>query len=182
MTKRPCLLRPCPQPLRSGCPPRPALKAAEMAGTSIPKGAHVTIGQCASRRNPRFFAVPDEFSPEGDSMTLRSGYPGGLTSPSQREPGKLGRPPCAPGSTHHPAEDGEEQTAPLPAPKPRATFRPKSGVPSVMVGFGLEIFRTRRNTVKPPPDVHTTHSIPLTAPDIIRRRGTGFGPRAGYSF
>ena len=120
--------------------PRRALEDVEVAGTSIPKGAHVIISQYASHRNPEFFPDPDEFRPERWLDDLESRLPRGAYFPFLAGTRKCLGDQFALLEAHIILMEMARSKRPhpvspsLPTPEPRATFRPKGGVPSVIVG------------------------------------------------
>jgi len=120
--------------------PRRALEDVEVAGTSVPKGAHVIISQYASHRNPEFFPDPDEFRPERWLDDLESRLPRGAYFPFLAGTRKCLGDQFALLEAHIILMEMARSTRPqpvsasLPTPEPRATFRPKGGVPSVIVG------------------------------------------------
>jgi len=111
-----------------------------VAGTSIPKGAHVIISQYASHRNPEFFPDPYEFRPERWLDDLESRLPRGAYFPFLAGTRKCLGDQFALLEAHiilmemARSKRPRPVSASLPAPEPRATFRPKGGVPSVIVG------------------------------------------------
>ncbi len=119
--------------------PRRAVEDVEVDGIPIPKGAHVIISQYASHRNTEFFPHPEEFQPERWVDDLESRLPRGAYFPFLAGTRKCLGDQFALLEAHiilmemarskrpHPI------SATLPRPEPRATFRPKGGVPSVIV-------------------------------------------------
>ncbi len=120
--------------------PRRALEDVDVAGTSVPKGAHVIISQYASHRNPEFFPDPDEFRPERWLDDLESRLPRGAYFPFLAGTRKCLGDQFALLEAHIILMEMARSKRPypvstsLPTPEPRATFRPKGGVPSVIVG------------------------------------------------
>jgi cytochrome P450 len=120
--------------------PRRALEDVEVAGTSVPKGAHVIISQYASHRNPEFFPDPHEFRPERWLDDLESRLPRGAYFPFLAGTRKCLGDQFALLEAHIILMEMARSKRPhpvspsLPTPEPRATFRPKGGVPSVIVG------------------------------------------------
>ncbi len=120
--------------------PRRALEDVEVEGIPIPQGAHVIISQYASHRNPELFPGPEEFRPERWLDDLESRLPRGAYFPFLAGTRKCLGDQFALLEAHiilmemarskrpHPVSSS------LPTPEPRATFRPKGGVPSVIVG------------------------------------------------
>jgi cytochrome P450 len=119
--------------------PRRAVEDVEVDGIPIPKGAHVIISQYASHRNTEFFPHPEEFQPERWVDDLESRLPRGAYFPFLAGTRKCLGDQFALLEAHiilmemarskrpHPI------SATLPRPEPRATFRPKGGVPSLIV-------------------------------------------------
>ncbi len=120
--------------------PRRALEDVEVAGIPVPKGAHVIISQYASHRNPEFFPDPHEFRPERWLDDLESRLPRGAYFPFLAGTRKCLGDQFALLEAHIILMEMARSKRPhpfspsLPRPEPRATFRPKGGVPSVIVG------------------------------------------------
>jgi cytochrome P450 len=100
----------------------------------------VIISQYASHRNPEFFPDPDEFRPERWLDDLESRLPRGAYFPFLAGTRKCLGDQFALLEAHIILMEMARSTRPqpvsasLPTPEPRATFRPKGGVPSVIVG------------------------------------------------
>lgn len=119
--------------------PRRALEDVEVAGVMIPRGAHVIVSQYVSHRNPEYFESPDEFQPERWVGDFEKNLPKGAYFPFGAGTRKcLGDQfalleahvilmEMARGKRLRPTSES------LPAPEPRATYRPRGGVPSVVV-------------------------------------------------
>jgi cytochrome P450 len=120
--------------------PRRAIEDVEVAGVKVPKGAHVLVSQYASHRNKEFYPDPDQFKPERWEDDLEEKLPRGAYFPFL-----LGTRKCLGDQfalleahiillemarTKRPKPIAKE----LPTAEPRATFRPKGGVPSIVVG------------------------------------------------
>lgn len=120
--------------------PRRALEEVDVAGITIPQGAHVIISQYASHRNPEFFPDPEEFRPERWLDDLEAQLPRGAYFPFLAGTRKCLGDQFALLEAHIILMEMARSTRPhpisssLPRPEPRATFRPKGGVPSVIVG------------------------------------------------
>lgn len=120
--------------------PRRAVEDVTVDGIPIPQGAHVIISQYATHRNDTYYPEPDIFRPERWLDDLESRLPRGAYFPFL-----LGTRKCLGDQfalleahiilmemarTKRLRPVGES----LPDPEPRATFRPKGGVPAVVVG------------------------------------------------
>ena len=120
--------------------PRRALEDVDVAGITIPQGAHVIISQYASHRNPEFFPDPEEFRPERWLDDLEAQLPRGAYFPFLAGTRKCLGDQFALLEAHIILMEMARSRRPhpisssLPRPEPRATFRPKGGVPSVIVG------------------------------------------------
>lgn len=120
--------------------PRRAIEDVEVDGIAIPKGAHVIISQYASHRNTEFFPDPEEFRPERWVDDLESRLPRGAYFPFLAGTRKCLGDQFALLEAHIIVMEMARSKRPraiassLPRPEPRATFRPKGGVPSVIVG------------------------------------------------
>ena len=119
--------------------PRRAIEDVEVAGIPIPKGAHVIISQYASHRNPEYFPEPDLFKPERWENDLESRLPRGAYFPFLAGTRKCLGDQFALLEAHIILMEMSRGrrlrpvSASLPQPEPRATFRPKGGVASVVV-------------------------------------------------
>jgi len=119
--------------------PRRALEDVEVAGIPIPGGAHVIISQYASHRNTAFFPDPEEFRPERWVDDLESRLPRGAYFPFLAGTRKCLGDQFALLEAHIILMEMSRRRRPrplsdsLPRPEPRATYRPKGGVPSVIV-------------------------------------------------
>lgn len=119
--------------------PRRAIEDVVVDGIAIPKGAHVIISQYASHRNTEFFDNPDEFQPERWANDLESRLPRGAYFPFLAGTRKCLGDQFALLEAHIILMEMARSKRPqslspsLPRPEPRATFRPKGGVPSVIV-------------------------------------------------
>jgi cytochrome P450 len=122
--------------------PRRALEEVEIAGVTVPRGAHVLVSQYASHRSERFFEHPDAFRPERWAGDLESTLPRGAYFPFGAGTRKcLGDQfalleahiillELARGPRPRPIAPG------LPTAEPRATYRPAGGVPAMIVESG----------------------------------------------
>lgn len=119
--------------------PRVALEDVEVGAVPVPAGAHVLVSQYASHRNAEYFDQPDSFVPERWEDDFESSLPRGAYFPFL-----LGTRKClgdqfalleahiilmemARSKRPHPLQTG------IPVAEPRATYRPKGGVPSIVV-------------------------------------------------
>lgn len=120
--------------------PRRALEDVEVDGIPVPKGAHVIISQYASHRNEEFFKDSEDFRPERWLPDLESELPRGAYFPFLAGTRKCLGDQFALLEAHIILMEMARSKRPrplassLPAPEPRATYRPKGGVPSVIVG------------------------------------------------
>jgi cytochrome P450 len=120
--------------------PRRAIDDIEVAGVAIPKGAHVLVSQYASHRSAKFFPEPAKFAPERWANDFEDSLPRGAYFPFLAGTRKCLGDQFALLEAHiillemartkRPKPKAKE----LPKAEPRATFRPKGGVPSVVVG------------------------------------------------
>jgi cytochrome P450 len=118
--------------------PRRALSDVEIGGIAVPKGAHVLVSQYASHRSEKFFHNPDKFLPERWENDFESSLPRGAYFPFL-----LGSRKCL-GDQFALLEANiillqmarEKRLRPIsaqvPKAEPRATYRPKGGVPSLV--------------------------------------------------
>ena len=119
--------------------PRRAIEDVDVAGIPVPRGAHVIVSQYASHRNPEFFPDPEEFRPERWRDDLESRLPRGAYFPFLAGTRKCLGDQFALLEAHiilmemARTQRLKPVSASLPAPEPRATFRPKGGVTSVVV-------------------------------------------------
>ena len=119
--------------------PRRAIEDVDVAGIPVPRGAHVIVSQYASHRNPEFFPDPEEFRPERWKEDLESRLPRGAYFPFLAGTRKCLGDQFALLEAHIILMEMARTrrlkpvSASLPAPEPRATFRPKGGVASVVV-------------------------------------------------
>jgi cytochrome P450 len=119
--------------------PRRALVDVEVAGVSIPRGAHVIVSQYVSHRNPEYFDAPDEFRPERWTEEFTKNLPRGAYFPFGAGTRKCLGDQFALLEAHIIVMEmarGKRlrPTSPtLPTPEPRATYRPRGGVPSMVV-------------------------------------------------
>lgn len=119
--------------------PRRAIEDVEVAGIQVPKGAHVIISQFVSHRNPKLFPEPDQFQPERWLEDLDSRLPRGAYFPFLAGTRKCLGDQFALLEAHIILMEMARTKRPrptsptLPAPEPRATYRPKGGVPAVVV-------------------------------------------------
>lgn len=119
--------------------PRRAIEDVEVSGIQIPKGAHVIISQFVSHRNAEYFPQPEEFRPERWLSDLDSSLPRGAYFPFLAGTRKCLGDQFALLEAHIILMEMARSKRPrptspqLPVPEPRATFRPKGGVPAVIV-------------------------------------------------
>lgn len=119
--------------------PRKALEEVEIDGITIPRGAHVIISQYASHRNAEFFPEPESFKPERWADDLEARLPRGAYFPFLAGTRKCLGDQFALLEAHIILMEMARSVRPrpispsLPFPEPRATYRPKGGVPSVIV-------------------------------------------------
>lgn len=119
--------------------PRRAIEDVEVAGILVPKGAHVIISQYASHRNPELFPEPEQFKPERWRDDLESRLPRGAYFPFLAGTRKCLGDQFALLEAHIILMEMARSlrlkpiSSSLPAPEPRATFRPKGGVISTVV-------------------------------------------------
>lgn len=119
--------------------PRRALSDVEIGGIAVPKGAHVLVSQYASHRSENFFPSPDQFLPERWDNDFESSLPRGAYFPFL-----LGSRKCL-GDQFALLEANiillqmarEKRLRPIsaqvPKAEPRATYRPKGGVPALVI-------------------------------------------------
>jgi len=119
--------------------PRRALQDTEIGGTWVPKGAHVLVSQYASHRSENFFENPDQFQPERWIGEFESSLPRGAYFPFL-----LGTRKCL-GDQFALLEANiillemarQKRLRPIaseiPRAEPRATYRPKGGVASLVI-------------------------------------------------
>jgi cytochrome P450 len=119
--------------------PRRALEDVEVAGVRIPRGAHVIVSQYVSHRNPQYFDAPDEFRPERWSEEVTKNLPRGAYFPFGAGTRKCLGDQFALLEAHIIVMEMARTmrlkpvSESLPVPEPRATYRPRGGVPSVVV-------------------------------------------------
>jgi len=119
--------------------PRIAIQDVEVAGITVPKGAHVLVSQYASHRNKEYFPNPDKFLPERWEDDLEEKLPRGAYFPFLAGTRKCLGDQFALLEAHIILLEMARTKRPkpiainLPEPEPRATFRPKGGVPSIVV-------------------------------------------------
>jgi cytochrome P450 len=119
--------------------PRRAIEDVEVAGIKVPKGAHVLVSQYASHRNHKFFPNPAKFQPERWKDDLEDNLPRGAYFPFLAGTRKCLGDQFALLEAHIILLEMARTKRPkpiaskLPIAEPRATFRPKGGVPSVVV-------------------------------------------------
>jgi len=124
--------------------PRRALEDIEVAGVRIPQGAHVIVSQYVSHRNPQYFESPDEFRPERWSGEFEKNLPRGAYFPFGAGTRKCLGDQFALLEAHiilmemARGKRLRPTSTTLPAPEPRATYRPRGGVPSVVVQAARE--------------------------------------------
>jgi len=119
--------------------PRRAIEDVEVAGVKVPRGAHVLVSQYASHRSARYFPDPASFKPERWSDGLEESLPRGAYFPFLAGTRKCLGDQFALLEAHiillemARSKRPKPLAAKLPGAEPRATFRPKGGVPSVVV-------------------------------------------------
>ena len=119
--------------------PRRALEQVEIAGVTVPRGAHVLVSQYASHRSERFFEHPDAFMPERWVDGFESGLPRGAYFPFGAGTRKCLGDQFALLESHIILMELARRRRPrpiaagLPKAEPRATYRPAGGVRSVIV-------------------------------------------------
>ncbi len=119
--------------------PRRAIEDVEVDGIRIPKGAHVIISQYASHRNETYFPDPNEFKPERWHNDLDNTLPRGAYFPFLAGTRKCLGDQFALLEAHlillemARTKRLKPIASQLPRPEPRATFRPKGGVASVVI-------------------------------------------------
>ena len=119
--------------------PRRAIEDVEVDGIRIPKGAHVIISQYASHRNEKYFPDPNEFKPERWHNDLDNTLPRGAYFPFLAGTRKCLGDQFALLEAHlillemARTKRLKPIATQLPRPEPRATFRPKGGVASVVI-------------------------------------------------
>ena len=119
--------------------PRRAIKDVEVAGVAVPRGAHVLVSQYASHRNSEFFPDPDQFRPERWHNDFEGSLPRGAYFPFLAGTRKCLGDQFALLEAHIILLEMARTARPrpiaaaLPVAEPRATFRPRGGVPSVVV-------------------------------------------------
>jgi cytochrome P450 len=120
--------------------PRRAIEDIEVAGVFVPKGAHVLVSQYASHRNKSFFPNPDKFQPERWANDFEDSLPRSAYFPFLAGTRKCLGDQFALLEAHIILLEMARTKRPkpidskLPIAEPRATFRPKGGVPSHVVG------------------------------------------------
>lgn len=122
--------------------PRRALEQVEIAGVTVPRGAHVLVSQYASHRSERFFEHPDAFMPERWADDFESTLPRGAYFPFGAGTRKCLGDQFALLESHIILMEFARTLRPrptassLPKAEPRATYRPAGGVPATIVGAG----------------------------------------------
>ena len=118
--------------------PRRALRDVEVGGIAVPRGAHVLVSQYATHRSPRWFEEPASFRPERWLEGLEDRLPRGAYFPfgaGTRKclgdqfallEGRLILLEMARSGRPVPVRAG------IPRANPRATYRPRGGVDSVV--------------------------------------------------
>lgn len=119
--------------------PRRALENVDVGGIPVPRGAHVLVSQYASHRSATYFEDPDSFHPERWEGDFESSLPRGAYFPFGAGTRKCLGDQFALLEAHIILMEMARDKRPrpvspgLPEAEPRATFRPKGGVPSVVV-------------------------------------------------
>ncbi|MBA4247175.1 MAG: cytochrome [Microbacterium sp.] len=119
--------------------PRRALEEVEIAGVTVPRGAHVLVSQYASHRSERFFQHPDAFMPERWANDFESTLPRGAYFPFGAGTRKCLGDQFALLESHIILMEFARTLRPrptasgLPKAEPRATYRPAGGVPATIV-------------------------------------------------
>lgn len=119
--------------------PRRALEQVEVAGITVPRGAHVLVSQYASHRSERFFEHPDAFMPERWADDFESTLPRGAYFPFGAGTRKCLGDQFALLESHIILMEFARTLRPrptasgLPKAEPRATYRPAGGVPATIV-------------------------------------------------
>lgn len=122
--------------------PRRALEQVEVAGVTVPRGAHVLVSQYASHRSERFFEHPDAFMPERWVDDYEGSLPRGAYFPFGAGTRKCLGDQFALLESHIILMEFARTLRPrpnasgLPKAEPRATYRPAGGVPATIVGAG----------------------------------------------
>ena len=122
--------------------PRRALEQVEIAGVTVPRGAHVLVSQYASHRSERFFEHPDAFMPERWADDFESTLPRGAYFPFGAGTRKCLGDQFALLESHIILMEFARTLRPrptasgLPKAEPRATYRPAGGVPATIVAAG----------------------------------------------
>jgi cytochrome P450 len=120
--------------------PRRAIEDIEVAGVAVPKGAHVLVSQYASHRSAKLFENPDQFLPERWANDYEDSLPRGAYFPFLAGTRKCLGDQFALLEAHIILLEMARTKRPkpiakdLPTAEPRATYRPKGGVPSIVVG------------------------------------------------
>jgi cytochrome P450 len=114
--------------------PRRAIEDIEVAGVKVPKGSHVLVSQYASHRSAKFFEDPAKFSPERWANGYEDSLPRGAYFPFLAGTRKCLGDQFALLEAHIILLEMARTKRPQPIAEPRATFRPKGGVPSIVVG------------------------------------------------
>lgn len=119
--------------------PRRAIEQVEVAGITVPRGAHVLVSQYASHRSERFFEHPDAFMPQRWAEGFESSLPRGAYFPFGAGTRKCLGDQFALLEAHIILMELARGRRPrptasaLPPAEPRATYRPAGGVPAVIV-------------------------------------------------
>ena len=119
--------------------PRRALEQVEVAGVTVPRGAHVLVSQYASHRSERFFEHPDAFMPERWADDYEGTLPRGAYFPFGAGTRKCLGDQFALLESHIILMEFARTLRPrpvasaLPKAEPRATYRPAGGVPAMIV-------------------------------------------------
>ncbi len=122
--------------------PRRALEEVEIAGVTVPRGAHVLVSQYASHRSERFFEHPDAFRPERWAGDVESTLPRGAYFPFGAGTRKCLGDQFALLEGHIILMELARGRRPrprspeLPKAEPRATYRPAGGVPAIIIESG----------------------------------------------
>ena len=119
--------------------PRRALDDVTVGGVPIPRGAHVVVSQYASHRNPEYFPDPEDFRPERWTPEFEESLPRGAYFPFAAGTRKCLGDQFALLEAHIILMEMARNLRPrpiassLPKAEPRATYRPRGGVPSEIV-------------------------------------------------
>ncbi len=121
--------------------PRRALEDVEVAGVTVPAGAHVLVSQYVTHRDPRWFPDPERFDPDRWLRTPERELPRGAYTPfgggNRRCLGEhfalLESRIILLAIAHRFRMEPADAARPLPVAQPRATYRPKGAVPMRVV-------------------------------------------------